>query len=427
MAIADVSSFFDVRTETLETKYTIKTPPNADQVSITKQTYQSKVRKGVRNPKHQAQIRRGTEATTDYNCFYRSYDYEPYTVTLNFKDVGVSPNVDRVWTYSGDPLFLGISRPDGALDATSDALARTKALERFMSRANQELTTFQGGVVIGEIRETIGLLRSPMAGIRGHLGSYVGKLRKLKRQAIRSRMTTRKMLELASEMWLEVAFGWRPLFADARDLCSTLEDLGKQSPDRVRLQGSGEAEKQVSVGQIAKGFAFSGNVIADIYETFNFRYKFYGAIDCTAMGGSSLARKFGLGPENFLPTVWEVIPYSFLVDYFTNIGQIISAFSMFRNRIKRCAYVRRTTQLRRLVGQRMVPPTPSGPTWQNARAQLSHGSGAWKMETYDRALHTGWNVPDFRWKIPTNINQYVNMAALLVLRKAVLPFKATGP
>jgi hypothetical protein len=35
----------------------------------------------------------------------------------------------------------------------------------------------------------------------------------------------------------------------------------------------------------------------------------------------------GLGPGDILPTIYELIPYSFVVDYFTNLGDVISAWS----------------------------------------------------------------------------------------------------
>lgn len=41
----------------------------------------------------------------------------------------------------------------------------------------------------------------------------------------------------------------------------------------------------------------------------------------------SLDQDFGLLARDFLPTVWEVIPWSFVADYFVNIGDMVSAWS----------------------------------------------------------------------------------------------------
>ena len=34
---------------------------------------------------------------------------------------------------------------------------------------------------------------------------------------------------------------------------------------------------------------------------------------------------FGFTPSEFIPTAWELLPWSFLIDYFVNIGDVIQA------------------------------------------------------------------------------------------------------
>jgi hypothetical protein len=35
----------------------------------------------------------------------------------------------------------------------------------------------------------------------------------------------------------------------------------------------------------------------------------------------------GFDWSNFVPTLWEILPWSFAIDYFTNIGDVLSAWS----------------------------------------------------------------------------------------------------
>jgi hypothetical protein len=37
---------------------------------------------------------------------------------------------------------------------------------------------------------------------------------------------------------------------------------------------------------------------------------------------------WGFSPDNFVPTIYNLIPWSFLVDYFSNIGDVIDAMSI---------------------------------------------------------------------------------------------------
>jgi hypothetical protein len=44
-------------------------------------------------------------------------------------------------------------------------------------------------------------------------------------------------------------------------------------------------------------------------------------------GPIAVQQSWGLGTRDFIPTIYELIPYSFLVDYFVNIGEILNAWS----------------------------------------------------------------------------------------------------
>lgn len=45
-------------------------------------------------------------------------------------------------------------------------------------------------------------------------------------------------------------------------------------------------------------------------------------------GQMPLPELFGAGVADIVPTAWELIPWSFMVDYFSNIGVVLDAWSM---------------------------------------------------------------------------------------------------
>lgn len=429
MPVSDVLAYYDIVTAGINTtNEIIVSYPPAHTIAYTKTTYQKKYRRGVRNARHKQQIIAGSEATTQYECFFRRYTYQPAQTTVSFIDSTYNPPKWRQQTDVIDRFFRAMPVGDGALDATSDALAKTIALEHFLKNLDKTITSFQGGVVAGEIKETLALLRHPIRGIVDSLNAFVTRCISLKTAYRRRKIPTRKLLEKASELWLEVAFGWRPLFSDIQDLCDTLVAAVEHPPDRIRIAGRGTVDRKDSrlPTTVTYGLIFGGTLSCEIRYKSKFIWKFYGAIDARPMGGVALDKeKFGFGPRNFLPTVWELIPYSFLADYFTNIGDLISAVTLFTNRVRRCATVRRTEQTAELGGFLLKQPT-DGLNNHDTSAVYSQGAGWWNVETYDRNVYLGILIPDFRWKIPVSINQYVNMAALLVLRNKALPFKSVG-
>lgn len=426
MAITDTYGTYEDVTKTLRTTEEFITPGSGApyQFNVHLSSYQAKWRIGSRNPRRYQQFLANSEATTAYYHRGRHFTYSPARATIHFRDV-FSGNIPRTWTYEGDMLFNQIPAAATDFDASLYALAENRSLQSFVGKIRGKITSFQGGVAIGEARETFGMLRQPLGGIRRSLEQYVNKLLKLKSRAIRGKLRTAKLLEQAAETWLETSFGWKPFFKDVEDLCETLGRLGEKPPDRESVRSSGFAESQTT-SIIEAGVAFEGKLIAELHRLHRIDHRFYGSVDCTPGGGVGLdSEKFGLGPENFLPTVWEVIPYSFLVDYFTNIGKIVDAVSLCSNRVKRIAWARQASLSYVMKGGRFKSPT-DGVTHIETTGSGSSGRASKNCRSYQRGVYSGSLVPDFQWKIPTNVNQYINLASLAILRGKALPFKSLG-
>jgi hypothetical protein len=83
--------------------------------------------------------------------------------------------------------------------------------------------------------------------------------------------------------------------------------------------------------------AFNTDQIQVFQNTVTFSrvdYRITAVVKTGAVNGvKSIPSTFGLLPERFLPTVWELIPYSFVADYFINVGDIISSYAFHRENI----------------------------------------------------------------------------------------------
>lgn len=117
----------------------------------------------------------------------------------------------------------------------------------------------------------------------------------------------------------------------------------------------------------------------------------------------------GLDINHVIPAAWELVPFSFLVDYFTNIGDVISgAFVSTRDVV---------------WTSRTVVNTSS---WEYVNFRLSNTDPGWayftmKKPPYQlatsryidrRAIMPSVSIPSVRLEIPGFNSKWLNMAAL---------------
>lgn len=123
----------------------------------------------------------------------------------------------------------------------------------------------------------------------------------------------RRQKERFQDMWLEYRYGWRPLVYDISNITRQLEkmphlkNIGKSSA----TQDLGYSSSKVTTGVRQ---LYTGTVVRTGTRTYR---------------GFALALgKFGSTPE-FRPfqTAWELVPFSFVVDWLFDVGSFISAVS----------------------------------------------------------------------------------------------------
>jgi hypothetical protein len=163
------------------------------------------------------------------------------------------------------------------------------------------------------------------------------------------------------------------------------------------------------------------NVRTEVHTYVVHEVQYYGAVKVTMSSFSGrVSEEAGLRVRDFAPALWEWIPYSFLVDYFTNIGDIVEAASFPRSDVAWCARTIRNTSTR--DGSRMTIVKNSStayPLTNHVEVLAAYPSTLIIERKYvERDKYLGSFVPSFQWEIPgsKNFKKYLNIAALASLR-----------
>lgn len=361
-------------------------------------------------PDWKSRIQRSKSATTSLSG--KQYTYlPPY---FNFTAVHPAPhtlpptsttfihrNVNGFpLTFPGvDPSTFGISLPE----------ADNRALAQFVQRAVGARRSMQGGVFLGELKRTIAAVKNPAQSIRRGLDEYTGALKKRRRDIRRSPPARRRQTatSIAADTWLEYSFGWTPLFHDVQDAAEALAKsrILAEKPKTVFVSASGRSS--TGRGQWTPGGLNSQNgLYAQLWYNSESYYsvKYYGRVKLYQP--NSLQAQLGLLPEDFVPTVWELVPWSFLVDYFSNVGDIIQAACLCRSDM---AWVAKGVKLS-TVHQLKVTPGLSALT--NHIVTGSSTLGSMSVSEVSRSAYGGSLIPSLDFEIPGFGKKWTNMAAL---------------
>lgn len=199
--------------------------------------------------------------------------------------------------------------------------ADNQALARFYKKLASVESRFKGMVFTGELRETLHAIRHPALSLRKGLDYYLTALKR------GSRISLRHRPRFVRDTWLEYSFGWRPLISDIDDAIKTFyaSKLVRPIFEMVHAGGSHTVpDVAIRSNSLNCGYGFWVRWKDVIGYSYNVKY--YGVYRSTGNGVES-NHSYGFSPWEFAPTLWELIPYSFLVDYFSNIGDIVSSWS----------------------------------------------------------------------------------------------------
>lgn len=318
-----------------------------------------------------------------------------------------------LYSRTGDLVDPSVPATVSGLSETS---ANNAAISEFISKARSAQTALYSGVVLGELREALHMIRNPAQSLRRGIGDYFTALRK------RRKGTPKQKRRALSQTWLEYSFGWVPLINDIKGGARVLDELLYRNESKY-IRGFAVEESGLSTG--SSSYAV-GTIRYDIdwSRVDSCLVVYRGVVNLETNGRASVQQLLGnpLKLENFVPTVWELIPYSFVVDYFTNIGDILSAASYassnfrWRNR----TVIKERREIRTATRPVFSPPT-LGRVVREQR--FSGGSSEAVKRTVNRTRSSGLLIPTLEFTVPGMTSlKWLNLAALARTHKSLIPF-----
>lgn len=379
-------------------------------------------------------IAQGLNATTSFRASESQLTYSPGFVQMRKICQVTQRYAYRSWSgfsTQNDLIWERPVSPSQSIDSTADNAALMYAI----SNARARQSAFSGSTFLAELRDVIRSIRNPVRSIRAQLDTYRSRARRAAQQAAgrRTLPTTREAFaqlerenarasravqRALSDTYLEFQFGWIPLATDA----SKAYQAGLRLKYRQPLaRFSGESSNDVLFSRNTVNTPFQGFNIADTQETVKRSgVRYYGAVKCEVDSPLvSTFEEFGLVTKDFVPAVWEAIPYSFLIDYFSNAGEVISALSFPRSDLAWMSRVYRNVVEKRLASSTCWQTLAFPPVGSYEELEAFYPmSVEWSYKYVSRGKYGGSTVPMLQWEIPgaKNWRRYLNIAALAHLK-----------
>lgn len=376
-------------------------------------------------------VREGLNATSPLTGTLRTVQASKCFVEVSTTNTVGSPGNYRCTEWKGYP-FYAIPTSDPPSDAVISDI-RNAALAKFYANVAKDRNNSQYGETLGEWRETVRAIRSPMKGIvdfikryrksskkrlkwiterrRGRLRRFVGRDRDFRNEG----RTARLLATSLADMRLEFKFGWEPLVKTTNEAVKAMLDRWDH-PNRVITQGKAGSDYN-GVASESTLFTHENYRVSQAVKTFSrYEHRFRACIWTGAVNGNiGVQQTLGLLPEDWFPTVYELFPWSFVLDYFLQVGDLINAVSFRRSSIIWGVEDKRTFT-RKEYGVPIIRIDPNVGGYATYKPlKLNSWGGDCKTEiksiTRSDILQVSL-LPDLYWHMPFNRGAWYNMASI---------------
>lgn len=254
-----------------------------------------------------------------YETKQRSWQKAPFNLPLTYYRLNGTYNRQPMnGNVYGSDWYTAKTLPLYRYDATLMAQATNKAYETFKGNTYDNA---QLGVDFVEYRQTLDIvaevsLTLGKAALQVKRGQFLAAAYTLKLYVVPKGVSLRKSF---ASNWLRYHFGWEPLYQDVHD---SLEVLNNPIKSFESIRGRGSNRDVYSL--VNDGTA---SVKTTMYAFSKYGCSQGGRIEAITNVGLHSLDQFGV--LNPAAIAWELVPFSFVVDWYANVGQVLSSFSDF--------------------------------------------------------------------------------------------------
>ncbi len=303
-------------------------------------------------------IASGGSATNDFVKYGRKVNVAD-CIPLVYHTTSYRPFLDTYLQEWSGFRYMGTPEQPNLFDFKPnmryDLIAESN--QKIYDKIYAEHNSFNGYAFLGEIKDTIHLIRHPMSVISDLTETYIdtvaknkaafrhqhsllirkGRLLRSVNQRIRNQKRINALLskerKLASNLWLQLRFGVLPLIQDVQNFAQTALDQLISQQERYKWY------KATSKG-VVPGLDF----IPDIFQLYGSYYK--NTYDQKHRGNCRILAREKLelrGPNKelldvlavssgllepgrlLIPALWDLTPLSVFADYFVNVNSVLTA------------------------------------------------------------------------------------------------------
>lgn len=215
--------------------------------------------------------------------------------------------------YVGQNAILGSTTGGGYLSLSDRASRRQAVIDLAVTEAfaNIDISSMQALVTVAESGKTIDSMRA----ILYRAYKILRNVRKLNLSGVLKELSPAEL----ADRYMEARYAIRPLMIDARNIVGALQ----RERRHIRKTFIGVAADSVTSTATVTNVGSIYLTEIDISKQLAYTVSARAGVLCDV----DIAASTIMGLDQIAESLWELVPFSFIVDWFTNVGDLIAAYT----------------------------------------------------------------------------------------------------